>query len=77
MVSGTVTNDDSETAKLIEVSVMFLDNEGKMLGVASDVVVNLAPGASQNFTVDGYTLPVGCTIAVISDYDAIAVAPKY
>lgn len=76
MVSGTVTNDDSETAKLIEVSVMFLDNEGKMLGVASDVVVNLAPGASQNFTIDGYVLPIGCTMAVISNYDAIAVAPK-
>ena len=77
MVTGTVTNDDTETAKLIELSAMFLDNEGQMLGVASDIVVNLAPGASESFEIDGYTLPVGCTMAVISDYDVIAVAPKY
>ena len=77
MVSGTVTNDDSEAAPLVEISVMFLDNENHMLGVAGTVVVDLAPGASQTFAVDGYTLPVGCTMAVISDYDAIAVAPKY
>ena len=76
-VSGTVTNDDTEKADLIEVTAIFLDNEGNLLGVASDIVVNLAPGESTNFTIDGSSLPVGCTMAVISDYDVIAVAPKF
>lgn len=76
-VSGTVTNDDSEKAELIELTAVFLDNEGNMLGVASDIVMNLSPGESKAFTIDGTLLPVGCTMAVISDYDVIAVAPKY
>jgi hypothetical protein len=77
MVSGTVTNDDTETADLVELSVAYLDNDGALMGVASDIVVNLAPGESKDFTIDGYTLPVSCTIAIVSDYDVIAVAPKF
>ena len=77
MVTGTVTNDDSRLAELIEITVVFLDNEHNMLGVASDVVMNLEPGTSTDFSIDGYTLPVGCTMAVIADYDALAVAPVW
>ena len=77
IVTGTVTNDDSVKADLIELTAVFLDNDGNVLGVATDIVVNVAPGESKDFTIDGYTLPVGCTMAVISDYDTIAVAPKF
>lgn len=76
-VTGTVTNNDSEKANLIEVTAAFLDNEGHMLGVANEVVVNLEPGQSKEFTIRGDFLPVGCTMAVISNYDVMAVAPKY
>ncbi|MBQ9041969.1 MAG: hypothetical protein IJ111_04060 [Eggerthellaceae bacterium] len=76
-VTGTVTNDDSENADLIEVTAMFLDNEGNLLGVAGDILVNVAPGASQEFSIDGYGLPVGCTMAMIADYDVIAVGAKF
>ncbi|MDO4798285.1 MAG: FxLYD domain-containing protein [Coriobacteriales bacterium] len=76
MVTGTVTNDDTEKAKYIEITAMFTDNEGHMLGVASDSVANLEPGASKDFTIEGIGLPVGCTMDVISDFDVIAVAPK-
>ena len=77
VVTGTVTNDDVEKANLIEITAFFVDNEGELLGVASDVVVNLEPGESKNFEIDGYGLPVGCTLAVISNWDVIAVAPKH
>lgn len=77
LVTGTVTNDDSEKANLVEITAIFLDNEGTILGVASDVVVNLEPGASTQFSIDGTGLPVGCTMAMISEWDVIAVAPKY
>ncbi len=77
MVSGTVTNDDSVKADLVEISVAYLDNGGNLMGVASTIVTNLAPGQSKSFTIDGYTLPVSCTLAIVSDYDVIAVAPKY
>ena len=76
-VTGTVTNDDTEKADLIEISAVFEDNDGHCLGVSSDIVVNLEPGASADFEIDGYLLPVGCTMAVISDYDVIAVGAKH
>lgn len=76
-VTGTVTNDDSETAPLIEVTVVYMDNGDNTLGVATTLVLDLAPGESQDFTIDGLTLPVGCTLAMVSNYDVIATAPKY
>ena len=74
-VTGTVTNDEADTAELIEITAIFLDNDDHMLGVSSTLVLDLAPGASADFEIDGTLLPVGCTMAVISGYDMIAVAP--
>lgn len=76
MVSGTVNNDDSESVRLVEISIAFLDNDAELLGVASTVVTNLAPGESRSFEIEGYGLPIGCTMAVIADYDVIAVSAK-
>lgn len=77
MVTGTVTNDDAETALLIEITAVFIDNENQTLGVAGTIAVDVEPGASRDFEIDGYTLPVGCTMAVISNYDVIAVGAKH
>jgi len=77
MLTGKVTNDDTELAERIEITAVFLDNERNMLGVASDVVVNLEPGGITDFTINGNMVPAGCTMAVIAGYDAIAVAPKF
>lgn len=77
VVTGTVTNDEGEEATLIELAAVFLDNEGKVLGVAGDFALEVAPGESQDFEIYGSLLPVGCTMPLISDYDVIAVAPKY
>lgn len=76
-VTGTVTNDDDEAAPLVEVAVAYIDNEDNTLGIATTLVLELAPGESRDFTIDGLTLPVGCTLAMVSDYDVIATAPKY
>ena len=77
MVTGTVTNDDAETALLIEITAVFIDNENQTLGVAGALVVDVEPGASRDFEIDGYSLPVGCSMAVISNYDVIAVGAKH
>lgn len=75
-VTGTVTNDESQTADTIELAVAFVDNDGHMLGVASGVVRDLAPGKTQDFKISGEQLPVGCTLAIIADYDVMAAAPR-
>ena len=54
-----------------------MDNDDNTLGVASALVLELGPGESQEFTIDGHTLTVGCTMAVISGYDVIANAPVF
>ena len=77
VVTGTVTNDDTERVDLIEITAVFDDNEGNLMGVAGTIELDVAPGESRNFSIDGYTLPVGCTMAVISNFDVIAVAPKF
>lgn len=75
-ITGTVTNNDSEKANLVEITALYVDNGGDLLGVASEPVMNLEPGQSKEFTIGGDFLPVGCTLAVVSDYDVIAVAAK-
>lgn len=77
VVTGTVSNNDIEKASLIEITAVYLDNEGYMLGVASEPVVNLEPGQSRDFAIHGDFLPVGCSLAVVANYDVIAVAPKH
>lgn len=75
-VSGTVTNDKDEVAQALELAVAYVDNDDTTLGVASEVMQNLAPGESREFTIRGDALPVGCTLAVISNYDVIAAGPQ-
>lgn len=76
-VTGTVTNDEAEDVPSVEVTVAYMDNDGHMLGVAGTTVPDLAAGASRDFSIDGSQLPVGCTLAMVSDYDVMAAAPKF
>ena len=76
VVTGTVTNDTAENVSSVEVTALYVDNDTHMLGVATTHVSDLAPGASQDFTIGADSLPVGCSLALVSDYDVMAVAPK-
>ena len=76
VVTGTVTNDTTESVPSVEVTALYVDNDTHMLGVATTHVSDLAPGTSQDFTIGADSLPIGCSLALVSDYDVMAVAPK-
>ena len=76
-MTGTVTNNTDKAFDIVEIAAVYMDNDDNTLGVASALVLELGPGESQEFTIDGHTLPVGCTMAVISGYDVIANAPVF
>jgi hypothetical protein len=52
VISGTARNDSSQTIESAYIQANYYDKQGNMLGSASAIIANLAPGAIWNFTIE-------------------------
>lgn len=69
---GRITNNTDKYASIIDIYIIFYDNNGKVIGATLDNIVGLASGETQSFETSTYFMSGNISFDDIADYKVIA-----